>query len=105
MDKNYVLVTMKTKEQKVQFIKKYSRLIVVKGAAHTWLGRARPTGNLRAEPPSPEQAAQERQKLQEMLMANGYHAPNSPEQPVLLQSYDDMLLQESLEEEEERVAW
>ena len=78
---------------------------MVKGAAHTWFGRAQLTGTIRAEPPSPEQAAQERQKLNEMLIAKGYAAPNSPEQPVLLPSYDDVLLQESLEEEEERVAW
>ena len=74
MDKNYVLVTMKTKEQRIQFIKKYSGLIMVKGAAHTWFGRARLTGTLRA-PPSPEQAAQEQQDLQEKLRELGCLSP------------------------------
>ena len=89
MDKNYVLVTMKTKEQRVQFIKKYSGLIMVKGAAHTWNGRARLTGTLRAEPPSPEQAAQEQQDLQEKLRELGCLSPEGK-----LREYEYCLSQE-----------
>ena len=59
----------------IQFIKKYRGLIMVKGAAHTWFGRAQHAGTLRAESPSPEQAAQEQQDLQEKLRELGCLSP------------------------------